>query len=480
MRVGYPEWAKKFKLPADAANLVKEIHVNIPWPCIANGTALKLLTEFMGDVKMLPLAQKLFITLSKHPLKDACTPESAIISGTELAQFFLSMTETPLATAEIKCVNGTYFMDRFVERAFGVLAKSLFENAKRSKIDLDMLGIKYPATVELMPQVSSLALCSMNINDARTSLVHKCATTLQELHLEISIPRAMIYDVSDNFVVYPHLRRLQVHKCGYNDKVERVSTAPGFVPFPVLEILELCLPYPFADDVLFRGNSTKLRYLKMEVGRETALMLGQSREIDNNTWKLRTVSISDEAYRNLDTLEDYDRNISLCKLIGSTRRLKLQAVPYIEGLAALGLQGREFGRIRELYLGTAQVSVSSLMGLLKALPGLIKLTCDLGGLGEELSSIPSKELPDYVATSFSGAGKQLLTLSISFKEVTYTRAADSVMLIALVCPKLYKVRCSPGASPEYYGRIAKSLSRKPFRKYASQLGYLTDAHSLTF
>ncbi|KAJ2016343.1 hypothetical protein GGI06_003125 [Coemansia sp. S85] len=209
-------------------------------------------------------------------------------------------------------------------------------------------------------------------------------------------------------------------------------------------------------------------------------MLGQSREIDNNTWKLRTVSISDEAYRNLDTLEDYDRNSSLCKLIGSTHRLKLQAVPYIEGLAALGLQGREFGRIRELYLGTAQVSVSSLMGLLKALPGLVKLTCDFGGLGEELGSIPSKELPDYVATSFSGAGKQLLTLSISFKEVTYTRAADSVMLIALVCPKLYEVRCSPAASPEYYGRIAKSLSRKPFRKYASQLGHLTDAHSLTF
>ncbi|KAJ2878826.1 hypothetical protein H4R27_005630 [Coemansia aciculifera] len=115
------------------------------------------------------------------------------------------------------------------------------------------------------------------------------------------------------------------------------------------------------------------------------------------------------------------------------------------------------------------------MRLLKALPNLIKLTCGMGRLGSELSHISSKELPEHMVTTYSAVGNQLRQLSTSLERgVSAIKAADFVMLLALVCPKLCKVGSPRAAPPAYYARITKALNRQPFSKYASQLQHLLD------
>ncbi|KAJ2745390.1 hypothetical protein GGI20_002192, partial [Coemansia sp. BCRC 34301] len=95
------------------------------------------------------------------------------------------------------------------------------------------------------------------------------------------------------------------------------------------------------------------------------------------------------------------------------------------------------------------------MRVLGVLPSITKLTCGIGGIGSELGHISPKNLPSYIVTTY----------------------ANFVMHLALACPKLCKVGSTRVAPPSYCAKIAKSLTRKPFNVYASQLQRLLDERS---
>ncbi|KAJ2071848.1 hypothetical protein GGH13_003087 [Coemansia sp. S155-1] len=384
------------------------------------------------------------------------------------------MTPDSLTAAEIVFSGGSTYMDKFVEKAFGEIAKSLFSNTKYSKVDLDSLGVKYAATVEQIPQLSSLSLSNNDIKGLRPILIHKCAATLLQLSLGNFIPRALIYDAKDNVVVYPNLRYLHMHTCVYNTYDERIQTPSSIVPFPALNSLRLYLPYPFADDTLFRGNGSTLKDLRIVIDRDTAIMLSKSLEFDNNFRKLRTVAIVEaKDYDSPDTVGDFVLSKSLKNLIDSARILNLIADCYVKNLVAS--YGREFEHIKVLDMGLTQLTLFDTMRLLRALPNLVKLSCGIGKLGSELSNIPSKELPDHMVTTYRAVGNRLYNLNTSLeKGISVIEAADFVMLLTLVCPRLRRVGSSHAAPPAYYARITKALNRKPFSKYASQLQHLLD------
>ncbi|KAJ2030702.1 hypothetical protein H4S03_006939 [Coemansia sp. S3946] len=242
-----------------------------------------------------------------------------------------------------------------------------------------------------------------------------------------------------------------------------------------------------AAEIVFSGGSTYMdKFVEKAFGEIAKSLFSNTKyskvdldslgslEFDNNFRKLRTVAIVEaKDYDSPDTVGDFVLSKSLKNLIDSARILNLIADCYVKNLVAS--YGREFEHIKVLDMGLTQLTLFDTMRLLRALPNLVKLSCGIGKLGSELSNIPSKELPDHMVTTYRAVGNRLYNLNTSLeKGISVIEAADFVMLLTLVCPRLRRVGSSHAAPPAYYARITKALNRKPFSKYASQLQHLLD------
>ncbi|KAJ2744380.1 hypothetical protein GGI20_003012 [Coemansia sp. BCRC 34301] len=85
----------------------------------------------------------------------------------------------------------------------------------------------------------------------------------------------LFYDLAGNAVVYPNLKYLLVYLNVATQSTD-LALVPNIVPLASLTCLKLHLKYPFADDVLFRGNSATLEDLKIHLDTATATMLSKS------------------------------------------------------------------------------------------------------------------------------------------------------------------------------------------------------------
>ncbi|KAJ2911084.1 hypothetical protein GGI21_000209 [Coemansia aciculifera] len=338
-------------------------------------------------------------------------------------------------------------------------------------VDLGMLELRYANTVDYLPQLSSLSLCIGNIDDLRTSLVHKSAATLVSLDVGISEPKMLVYDINNKAIVYSNLRRLKAFSRGYTKPLER-PLLPDIAPFPALTSLRLCLTYPFGDDVVFRGSSATLEYLKISIDKETTAILSNSPELKRGFKCLRRVDIgeSQESGSDLVAVPDKVMNSLLCILLGAARSVRFSSEQFVKRFVSAEPQISGFEHIQELHFYMTKLTLYGMLGVLSVFPQVTKLTCGTAGMGSELSHISGKELPDYIVATYGSMGNSLYELRTSLvKGVNVMEVANFIMNLALACPNLRKVGLEPVAPQPYYAKIAKSISRKPFSEYASDL-----------
>ncbi|KAJ2066105.1 hypothetical protein GGH13_005848, partial [Coemansia sp. S155-1] len=67
----------------------------------------------------------------------------------------------------------------------------------------------------------------------------------------------------------------------------------GIAPFPSLKRFVIPLVYPLDDDVLFRGNSTTLERLTIDLDKDTVAMLNKYWVFESKKKALRIVSIGE-------------------------------------------------------------------------------------------------------------------------------------------------------------------------------------------
>ncbi|KAJ2338541.1 hypothetical protein GGH92_007120 [Coemansia sp. RSA 2673] len=114
-----------------------------------------------------------------------------------------------------------------------------------------------------------------------------------------------------------------------------------------------------------------------------------------------------------------------------------------------------------------------MLHILKALPALEKLLSSITDLGPELENISSEELPDYVTSTYNNVGKNLQVWRLSSPNYT-TVTIDHILLLALVCPNLWRIQLEPGFIEDYHTKISKALESGPYTKYAPQLDRVLD------
>ncbi|KAJ2599552.1 hypothetical protein GGF39_002182 [Coemansia sp. RSA 1721] len=124
--------------------------------------------------------------------------------------------------------------------------------------------------------ITSFSYTSFCNRDLVFEIVRRNSTHLQTLRLSNfreNNAKQLLYSADETTVEYPRLETLYLNP-GYSDNLITLKTDKEFVPFPALKRLIISRTYPFGDDVVFRGSSDTLEYLKLPVYNEFVDMIG--------------------------------------------------------------------------------------------------------------------------------------------------------------------------------------------------------------
>ncbi|KAJ2078147.1 hypothetical protein GGI16_007980 [Coemansia sp. S142-1] len=110
------------------------------------------------------------------------------------------------------------------------------------------------------------------------------------------------------------------------------------------------------------------------------------------------------------------------------------------------------------------------MSILKALPAITRIRSNISGMDHRLAHITANKLPDHIVSTYGNAGSKLEVWEMTSFDIRFeTEAIDYILLLALVCPNLYRVEVLPKSVPDYHEKITEALKSSPYTKYASQL-----------
>ncbi|KAJ2108522.1 hypothetical protein GGI16_001102, partial [Coemansia sp. S142-1] len=405
VRLYSPEWVGNNALPHNAVNLVKKISINVLLSDIVSGKAHRLLDNYIGNTKCFPLANRLTLTIVEYMDYHADDKDMAIANALEFAKLLKSMAPSSM-TIELSCYGDDWqatnndLGSNLGEEVLGALADVLYANTKCTHLLLREADVNPLAVVNFIPPLSSLTMTYMVLPDMHTSLAHKSASTLQYLEIALDDANTLVFDQNGEAVVYPSMQYLQLSTRSSNSSNVRVMSSTT-TPFPVLRSLKLDTPYPFDDDVLFRGNTATLKSLGLFLHYNAIVMLNKKRVFENRQLSLQSVCVYGfwTNRDNSDTSE-METNKFLDCLMAVTKRIK---VPYliVDKVRISAIKaGQVFNNITVFEVHQGSLSIFEMLSTLKALPALANFRGGISGLGPELESVTADELPDYIASTY--------------------------------------------------------------------------------
>ncbi|KAJ2346398.1 hypothetical protein GGH92_003623 [Coemansia sp. RSA 2673] len=242
---------------------------------------------------------------------------------------------------------------------------------------------------------------------------------------------------------------------------------PSIVPFPVLKSTKVLLPYPFAGDELFRGNSSTLKHLDFWIDENAVNVIYGGGALSKHRNLQVTIS---RVYYGIPNLPEGTMDLFLASLAGAARSLTLPASVVVKNIQVAVQGDYKFEHIQVFEATLDKLSLFSILCLLKALPALIELRCGISGLGSELEDISAKRLPDHIASTYGALGQNLRVWHIpSTNHDDDDNIIECIVLLALVCPNFRHANVAPCGIRNFNALVAKILRRSSFSKHALQL-----------
>ncbi|KAJ2040131.1 hypothetical protein H4S03_001231 [Coemansia sp. S3946] len=348
-------------------------------------------------------------------------------------------------------------------------AEKLFESGNTTIIDLckQLFGIVKKHTV--ITCGSDLMVLHMDMKPIRDlvrieyfmdgyctdvmSLITRNARTLQ--HLDINVSNAdttgLIRDArSGGYLKYPQMHTLKLFST-YDLVPSQKAIFRNIVPFPRLVRMSVS-PYPYADNVLFRGNAGTLGYLEVALVPETVSMLRKYRVFTPTSHpNLQCVKMHGNLARmpNLfATVAEYMQFV-LTIAPGALVRLIPDLTKYPECHTQALSMLKDHGCIQVLSLPDICLSLWEAISLIKSLPLLSDLFTLPSTIGELPQGVSMAILPEYIRRTFAPMGKRLRCWHVNPEkrtDINYTDVATCMLLLALACPNF------DYAAVDYYNR----------------------------
>ncbi|KAJ2861199.1 hypothetical protein GGH94_005055 [Coemansia aciculifera] len=312
-------------------------------------------------------------------------------------------------------------------------------------------------------------------------LARLTALTLQTIniwsHDDADISRLIQDPDGDEYVEYSSVRRLTM-MFGEVSEVSQRSTFRGAVPFPNLQRLVLNSGYPFGDDVLFRGNTTTLEYLKLCLTTGVVTLFSKHNVFTSTSHpKLHYVSIQLPS----SVFPDEFAEASSCMQFGfgiapgaSVRRIAShgsmdKVIP--QNILLLSSNGN----IQYLSIPHTSLTFWEVVTLIRSLPLLSDLHTAPPTLRVLPLGITEEKLPEYVQTTYAPMGKRFRHWHVFIESCPY-ELVSCVLLLALICPNFDHVATGNYNCKQFMDIVEDEIAMPGFEQYASRLRRLLTSH----
>ncbi|KAJ2448073.1 hypothetical protein GGF42_005240 [Coemansia sp. RSA 2424] len=282
----------------------------------------------------------------------------------------------------------------------------------------------------------------VGLDQATISLTRRSAQTLQLLQIRFKFDTDIVGLIRDansgSYLEYPCLRKLKLSS--YDSITPSMSSVfSGAVPFPSLRHLSISCNYPFADDVLFRGNSATLESLKVTPHPATVAMLTSCNLFTPTSHpKLQLVAIG--ALPSLAPGPFPDIGTYLRFVLRIAPGASVRVIPNLPSnnsdlSSALSMFGDHL-RIQVLSMPGTLLTLWDIISLIKSLPLLSDLATQPVVLGAMPQGITAAELPAYVRMTYPSMGKRFRCWhwEYYYGQPDYAKLTTCMLLLALVCP----------------------------------------------
>ncbi|KAJ2862486.1 hypothetical protein GGH94_004240 [Coemansia aciculifera] len=448
--------------------LAKELRFDLDIESVYSGKALQLLSGAAYEGCSFPLVCKLNIDLTidvegcynwepeGDDLRDdglepdsdnddtpktryVCPPDTAdnitafVQRVKQMAPMISEIDVTPFDEVENLLKSRNVHILDLVQQLFGIVEKHTVITCGSDPLvkyfDLEAIG-------DLVYMDCSL---DTDCNDV-TPLIRRSTQTLQFLDIDIGnadVTSLLKDPDGGGFLEYPCLQTL-ILRSFYDTAALPKVVFKDIVPFPRLLHLSLLSPYPFGDDIVFRGNYSTLEYLEMRLFPETVSVFKKYRVFTPTSHsKLKCLKIRMPLRRVPDifaTATEYMQFV-LSIAPGASVRVIPDLAKYPEdcNLALSALKGH--GCIQILSLRDTSLSLWEALTLVKSLPLLSDLTTRAPDLGELPLGVSMAGLPEYVRAAYAPMGKRFRCWNIMYqREPNYSELATVMLLLALACP----------------------------------------------
>lgn len=318
-------------------------------------------------------------------------------------------------------------------------------------------------------------------NICNYELVRRCAKTLQKLHI-IDNP---VYGVftelfmdNNQHVVYPRLVSLTA------DLRKEMSPNPkppnfpvSYAPFPRLQIVNLRDIWQLGGSIVFRGNQSTLRFLKLTISQGVVDLLGRTLVFTATSHPNLQQVVLKESREILSSVLPAGFLEQVSNMLRHARSVDMTGEVYTgEWLKSLRSYQDVLDSVRYLNIRDHSMTFTDALQLLKKFPNLLCLECiairkdmDLEAM-QEMTSTQQPLNRSWKALSISGAWNG-------------TMIPGPVALIALVilCPNLEKLKF-PKDHLVYYFELEwdELLARDEYQEHASRIKSIVDMSTIYY
>ncbi|KAJ2686705.1 hypothetical protein IWW39_003453 [Coemansia spiralis] len=490
IEVRFPGWPSSIPhAPFRKTHLAKKvIALADVWQNLCDGKFCEVITLPQYETLSFPSAKFLEFRLSKAVKEEvavahnsqspsAPTPEIGREQVASVARALLRLVPTVIDMDMTVCTIGD------TEPNYIQLYEWLVTELCRGRVDRLQIwswtrGVVLPLRLDDISGLTSITRGKNVSNSAFSRLAYLSAGTLKTL--EILLTEVdwldLIFGDTDDPVVYANLvsLKLEIGEIPYGTTWAAIEAVE---PFPVLATLEIYGGYPFADDLLFRGNGGTLQNLCLPFSALCRNALGRFNVLRRSAvTRMNSICIdeavdADQAF--LIENADFAFEQQVHHILEVAYSLVLPNNPEEYRLYHSLLSAPKAAILQRLDFGDLVFSASGLFEVVAALPSLSSLTCAISGFGQGIEAIPPKERPISLHTKYYPLSQNFRTLiPVYYRDSSAKEMAHVAMLLAVVCPSLRAVIVPPMQRSEYSREIAWSMLNATFKPYADRLNGL--------
>ncbi|KAJ2584386.1 hypothetical protein GGH95_000420 [Coemansia sp. RSA 1836] len=474
VEVTYPAWPAYLSYPSsDKSNLVRHVVVKISsWIDMHDGALSEPLAERERKYSVFPSATVLELRLGKQLYEKYCkVPEN----GKErTACFARSLLRVAPAADNVRVViryinedqnNCNELYDTLVSEMCQANAKTLYIHSLFREIPIPLKLHGASELTSIMHDVDSFhdtfaRLAYLNVRSLRTLCIW-LDNESNWVHL--------LYDDDNVPAVYRSLAKLslQISKCPYEVRdSEPWMAIDGVEPFPSLVELSVADGYPFVDDLLFRGNGKSMLTLSLPLKAISNNVLGRYGVLEcGGVGRVNRICIGKASHRSTEYVNEQDaasirpqvhcilETAAALHLWSDTSKYHiLSAIISAPGTAVL----------QRLEIWNLELDAVHILHLIRALPSLVVIACDICQAGAGIAVIPA---PEHSSSHFLGQDplrNDLWKLRVPYTTIaSASRIAEVAMAVATACPNFLYVDMAPRLRKEFSCHISRASQSYP-------------------